>query len=128
MTPDGTVKAIDVTTSRLLGLGSGLEDGAPDQLGFQDLEEGLDHRAVVAGSLPGHRDSDAVLSQLSLILDRTILTAAVRMMDQPLIGPSDRQSLAQRLERQFLVQPVTDCPAKLPPGEEIEDHGQVQPA
>ena len=43
MTPDGVVEAVDVLTNRLLSLGSGLEDGAPDQLGFQALEEGLDN-------------------------------------------------------------------------------------
>jgi len=69
-----------------------------------------------------------VLPQLGLILDQTILTAAVRMMGQPLTGSSDRQSLAQRLERQLLVQPVTHRPANHPPSEQIEDHGQVQPA
>ena len=46
MTPDGVVEAVDVTADRLLGLGSGLEDGAPDQLGLQGLEEGLDHGIV----------------------------------------------------------------------------------
>jgi hypothetical protein len=43
MTPDGVVKAIDVTPKCVLGLGSGLENGAPDQFGFQGLEEGLDN-------------------------------------------------------------------------------------
>jgi hypothetical protein len=40
------------------------------------------------------------------------LTAAVRVMGQALTGSSDRQRLAQRLERQFLVQPVTRRRAK----------------
>jgi hypothetical protein len=69
-----------------------------------------------------------VLPQFGLILDRTILTAAVGVMGQPLTGSSDPQSLAQRLKRQFLVQPVTHRPANHPPSEEIEDDGQVQPA
>src|ERR671911_914744 len=49
-------------------------------------------------------------------------------MGQPLTGSSDRQSLAQRLERQFLVQPVADRPANHPSGKQIEHNGQVQPA
>jgi hypothetical protein len=113
MTPDRVVEAVDVTTDRRLGLGSGLEHRAPDQFGLQGFEEGLDHRVVVANFLPGHRDPDAVLPQLCLILDRTVLTAAVGVMDQPLTGSSDRQSLAQRLQRQFLVQcsvPAFDGP------------------
>src|SRR5215218_8132582 len=56
----------------------------------------------------------------------SILT--VRVVGQPLTRSSDRQSLAQRLESQFLVQPVTHRPANHPPGEEIENHGQVEPA
>jgi len=41
MASDGVVEAINVTPKCVLGLGSGLENGAPDQLGFQGLEEGL---------------------------------------------------------------------------------------
>jgi hypothetical protein len=66
----------------LLCPGSRLEDGVPDLLRFQGLEEGLDHRIIITIPFPGHRDPDAVLSQLGLILDRAILTAAIRMMDQ----------------------------------------------
>jgi hypothetical protein len=44
MTPDRIVEPIDVTAEGVLGLGSGLEDGAPDHLGFQGLEERLDDR------------------------------------------------------------------------------------
>ena len=61
MTSDGVVTAVDVTANRLLGLGSGLEDGAPDQFGFQGLEEGLDNGIVEAIAFPGHRDLDTVL-------------------------------------------------------------------
>jgi len=43
MTPDRVVDAIDVTANCLPGLGSGSEDGAPDQFGFQGFEEGLDN-------------------------------------------------------------------------------------
>ena len=56
----------------------------------------------------------------------SILT--VRVMGQPLTRSSDRQSLAQRLKSQFLVQPVAHRPANHPAREEIQDHGQVEPA
>src|SRR3954452_22310769 len=49
-------------------------------------------------------------------------------MGQPLTRSSDRQSLAQRLESQFLVHPVADRPANHPSGKQIQDHGQVEPA
>jgi hypothetical protein len=44
MTLVGIARTVNVPTDRLFGLGSGLKDGAPDQLGFQALEEGLDGR------------------------------------------------------------------------------------
>lgn len=54
MTTRGVVEAVDVTANRLLSLGSRWEDGAPDQLGFQRLEEALDNGIVETVPLPGH--------------------------------------------------------------------------
>ena len=48
------------------------------------------------------------------------------MMDQSLVQPPDRQGLAQRLQRELLVQPVADRPADHPPSKQIQDHGQIQ--
>src|SRR5215213_3102783 len=50
------------------------------------------------------------------------------MVDQTLTGPADRQGFAQRLKSQFLVQSLTHRPADHPPREQIEDHGEVEPA
>ncbi len=77
MTPDRIVEAVDVTTNRLPSLRSGLEHGAPDQLGFQGFEEGLNHGIVEAVPFSGHRDPDAMFPQRGLILDRTVLAAAI---------------------------------------------------
>ena len=54
MAPDGIVEPVKVAGDGLGGLQAGAEDGPPDKLGFQRFEEGLDHRVVVAISLPGH--------------------------------------------------------------------------
>ena len=81
MTPDRVVEAVDVTTNGRLGFSSGLEHRAPDQFGLQGLEEGLDHRIIIAVAFAGHRDLDAVFPQLGLILDRTILTAADALLN-----------------------------------------------
>jgi hypothetical protein len=43
MAPDRIVESVDVAPDRLLGFSPALEDGAPDQLEFQSLEEGLDN-------------------------------------------------------------------------------------
>ena len=46
---DEVVEAIDVASNGLLGCGAGVEDGAPDQLGFQRFEERLDHGVEANG-------------------------------------------------------------------------------
>src|SRR4051812_19450481 len=73
MTSNRVVEAVDVTAEGVLGLGSGLEDGAPDHLGLQGLEEGLDDRVVVTVSFPRHGDRDAVFPQHGLVLHGAIL-------------------------------------------------------
>ena len=48
MAPDGIVEPVDVAANGLVGLLAGVEDGAPNELGFQRLEERLHHGVVVA--------------------------------------------------------------------------------
>ncbi len=69
MAPDGIVEPVDVAANGLVGFLAGVEDGAPDELGFQGLEERLNHGVVVTISLAGHRDQDAVPAQFGLIID-----------------------------------------------------------
>src|ERR1700733_12588301 len=71
----GIVEAVDVTADCDRGFDPALEDGAPDEFGLEGLEERLDHGVVEAVSLVRHRDRDAVLSQLSLVLDGAVLAA-----------------------------------------------------
>ena len=76
MAPEGIVEPVDIAANSLVGLLAGVEDSAPDELGFQGLEERLDHGVVIAIPLAGHRDQDGVLVELGLIIDRAILAAA----------------------------------------------------
>lgn len=82
MAPDGIVEPVDVAANRPGSFLAGVEDGPPDKLGFEGLEEGFDHRVVVAVSLTGHRDQDAVLAELGLIIDRAILLEFNRSSQQ----------------------------------------------
>ena len=75
MAAEGIVEAVDVTADCDRGFDPALEHGAPDQFGLEGLEERLDHGVVEAVSLARHRDRDAVLSQLSLVLDGAVLAA-----------------------------------------------------
>ena len=51
MAPHGVVEAVDIAGNGLPGLGAGVEDGAPDELGFDRLEERLDHGVIEAVAL-----------------------------------------------------------------------------
>src|SRR3954451_24255115 len=73
MAPDGIVKPVNVAANGLVRLLAGVEDGPPDELGFQGLEERLHHGVIVAIPLAGHRKQDAVLLELGLVIDRAIL-------------------------------------------------------
>jgi hypothetical protein len=72
MAPEGIVDPVDIAANGLVGLLAGVEDSPPDELGFQGLEKRLDHGVVVAIPFAGHRDQDAVLVELGLIIDRAI--------------------------------------------------------
>lgn len=50
MAPDRVIEAVDVMGDR----SPCPEDGAPDELGFQCLEERLDHRIVITIAFSGH--------------------------------------------------------------------------
>jgi hypothetical protein len=67
MAPEGIVESVDVAPDRVLGFGPALEDGAPDQFGFQGFEEGLDDSVVITVPFARHRDLDGMPSQLCLI-------------------------------------------------------------
>lgn len=54
MAPNGVVEAIDISGNVTPGFGAGEEGGSPNQFRFQRLEEGLDHRVVVAIALARH--------------------------------------------------------------------------
>jgi len=82
MAPDGIVEAVDISGNRRLGLVACVEDGAPNELGFERLEECFDHRIVVAVAFAGHGDAHAMSIEFGLIVDRAILAAAVGVMDQ----------------------------------------------
>src|SRR3954471_24245129 len=73
MAPNGIVEPVDVAANSPVGFVAGIEDGPPDELGFQGLEERFHHGVVVTIPLAGHRDQDAVLVERGLIIDRAIL-------------------------------------------------------
>ena len=128
MAPNGVVEAVDVAGNVACRVGAGEEGGSPDQLGFQRLEERLDHGVVVTVALARHRDADAVAAQLGLVIDRAVLAAAIGMVDQPLGRTPHGESGLQGSDRQPAVQAVADRPADDPPREQVDDDGEIDPA
>src|SRR5258707_5402397 len=57
---DGIVEPVDVAANGLVGLLASVEDGPPDDLGFQGLEERLYHGVVVAIPLAGRSEERRV--------------------------------------------------------------------
>ena len=49
---DGIVEAVDIAPTAAVASSSAPEDGAPDEVGLQRLEERLDHGVIEAVSLP----------------------------------------------------------------------------
>ena len=84
MSPSRIVEAIDVLEDGQLGVSARLPRPAPDHLGLDGLEEGLDSGVVIAVALTAHRYLEAVLPQDFLIVVRTILRPAIRVMDAAL--------------------------------------------
>src|ERR1700712_4031814 len=63
-----------------------------------------------------------------LILHRTILTAAVGVMDQSSHRAADRQSFAKCRYRQISMQAITRGPSHDPSREQVNDNGKIKPA
>ena len=125
MTADGVVEAIDVAADGSRGVGACLEGGAPDEFGFQRLEECLDHGVVEAVSPPGHGDQDAKGLKLGLVVRATLLTSEVRVVDQACRWAAHHNRFPQRRQGQITVQPITGRPADHTASEQVDDDGEV---
>lgn len=75
----------------------------------------LDHRVVVAVPLAAHRDQDAALSKLGLIVDGAVLRSSIGMMNQPRRRVAVHNGAPQSLYSEAVLQPVTRGPADVAP-------------
>ena len=128
MASDGIVGAVGIAGNGLRSFGTSIEDGTPDEFGFDRLEERLVHGIIVTVSLWGHGDTDAVAPQFGLIINGTILTAAVRVMNESFGRTSHDKSLSQSGECQIAVQPVANGPTDHAAGEQVNDDRQIEPS
>src|SRR6187200_3164109 len=114
MAPEGIVEPIDVAANGQVGFVAGVEDSPPDELGFEGLEERLDHGVVVAIPLAGHRDPDAVLLELGLIVDRASIGCRDRSDASALLPDGAWSGLSRDGKSQPAMQPLAGCPADHP--------------
>ena len=99
-----------------------------DEFGFQGAEDALHRRIVPAVWLAAHRWGDGGGLQDLAIIAGSVLTAAIRVMDQarPRTVPLDGHGQCGngKFGAHMLAPRPTNCLA----GEPVEDHGQVEPA
>ena len=76
------VESLDVLANSATGFGAGREGRAPDQLGLERLEHGLDRGIVVAVAAPAHRRDKTMAAHEPAIICRAILAATIRMVNQ----------------------------------------------
>src|SRR6266568_1756910 len=83
MPPPLVVEPLDVVEHIPLRLGPRAIGAMVDQLGLERLEEALDHRVVPAVAPPAHAGPDPVAGEERLIGRAGILTALIRVVQQP---------------------------------------------
>jgi hypothetical protein len=125
--PNGIVEAIDVAGNGIFGLATRLTDGSSDRFRFQRLEEGFDHGVVVAFPFPDIEITMPLLRSSAWQSNRTILAAAVGMMDQAWLWTTHDNGFLKGIERQLAMQPVTDIPADNTARVKVDDNRKIQP-
>ena len=78
----------------------------PDQLGLDGFEESLHGGVVVTIAFAAHRDPEPMLARDFLVVVRTILAAAVGVMDAALWWSPQGNGHVQGLDRQVAFHPV----------------------
>jgi hypothetical protein len=69
-----------------------------------------------------------MLAQDFLIVVRTVLRPAIRVMNAAFGWLPERDGHLQRPDRQVAFHAVADSPANHAPGMQVQDHSQIQPA
>ena len=121
------VEAFDEVKDGVARLRVGFEAAPIQQLAFQRGEETLRHRIVVAVTDRAHRWPHARLAAAVAELDRRILRALIRVMNNA-SRTAHRQRHAQRVQHDRHVQRGRHRPTNDPATEDIEHDRQIQEA
>ena len=122
------VEALDVVEHVSPRIVPGAVDLAECALGLERGEEALHRRVLSHISGPGHRAGDAVVGHRRWNCAELILAAAIGVMQQSIkiAASSDRRD--GRIGGQLDCHLRLYRPAHHPPGEQVGDGGNVQPA
>ena len=128
MAAAGIVEPIDILEYSSFCLATCIPAVAPDELCLDGFEEGLNHGIVVAIAFTAHRYLEAILQKALLIVVRTILRPAIRMVNAALWRLSQCHGHVQRPDRQIPLHTAADGPADNATGIQIKDDSQIQRA
>ena len=122
------VKAIDLLEDGHLGRASCLPRMPPDQFGFDYFEESLNGSIIVAIAFARLRYLESVLVQNLLIIMRTVLRPAIRVLDAAFGRLSERFGHPQSSDSSVAFLAVAHGLTGHTPRMQVQDHGQMQPA
>ena len=105
------VEAIDVFEDGHLSLAPCFPRMPPDQLRLDGFKERLNRRIIVAITFARHRYLEPMLAQDLLVVVRTVLAAAICVVNAALWWRPERGGHVQRPDRQVTFHPIADRPA-----------------
>src|SRR4029450_2571204 len=108
--PQAVVEHFDGSTHIAFGCMTGCVLAMPGPLPLEAAKDSLHHRMIQTISLATHTPADAVLREQLLVRGTRILTATVRMMDQPDWGLPPPSSHHQSMLDQRRIDRLTHGP------------------
>jgi hypothetical protein len=95
-----------------------------DPFGFQPSKEAFSNGIIVAVALTAHAANHVMIFENFLVIQRSVLAAPVRMVQQARARVTTTQRHQQRLDGQLTI----DRPTDYLPIEQIDQSGQIKPA
>ena len=128
MAPSGVVPRLDVPEDRTPRVLPGVPIVLAEQFELEGGEEAFRHRVVVTVALAAHARQHPVRHHRAPVLTRRVLTASIRMVDQPRGWPTGVPRHPEGAEDELDLHRVLHRPPPTPARSEIEHGRQVQRA
>lgn len=128
MQPLAIVKAFDEREDVLTRFVAGLIAAVMNEFVLERAEEAFRHGIVVAIALATHARRDAERRELMSVSHATILRTLIGVMNESRLHRPLLNGHGERVECQMLIGLGTHRPPDHPPGVQIQEHGDIQPA